>query len=72
MKRVKSRSSLLLLVIILFLAVTATFGISGQNGDNKITYLKGLSDIRWGIDIRGGVEATFTPETEEKSNGGTN
>lgn len=67
MKRVKKPVFFIVAAIILFLAVTATFGISGQNGDNKITYLKGLSDIRWGIDIRGGVEATFTPETEEKT-----
>ncbi|MFI3207410.1 MAG: protein translocase subunit SecF, partial [Clostridia bacterium] len=25
------------------------------------TIIKGVQDIRWGIDIRGGVEATFTP-----------
>ena len=32
------------------------------NGDNTITYIKGASDIRWGIDINGGVEATFSPD----------
>ena len=42
------------------------FGIYGQNGDNRITYVKGAGDIRWGIDIRGGVEATFKPETTEE------
>ena len=32
-----------------------------QNGDTKNTWIKGAGDIRWGIDIRGGVEATFSP-----------
>lgn len=67
MKRVKKPVFFIVAALILFLAITATFGISGQNGDNKITYLKGVSDIRWGIDIRGGVEATFTPATDEKA-----
>ena len=30
--------------------------------DKKITYIKGAEDIRWGIDIQGGVEAIFTPD----------
>ena len=47
--------------LILALAYTAFFGISYQYGDVKTTYVKGISDIRWGIDIQGGVEATFTP-----------
>ncbi len=37
------------------------FGIGNYFGDVKKVYIKGASDIRWGIDIQGGVEAIFTP-----------
>ena len=39
--------------------LTAIFGVSYQYGDTKNTYIKGASDIRFGIDIRGGVDVTF-------------
>ena len=45
------------LVLILALAYTAFFGV--QAGGRTI--LKGAGDIRFGIDIRGGVDATFVP-----------
>ncbi|MDO4458537.1 MAG: protein translocase subunit SecD [Clostridia bacterium] len=61
MKRVKKPVFFIVAVLILALTFTAIFGVYGQNGDNKTTYIKGASDIRWGIDIRGGVEATFSP-----------
>ena len=61
MKRVKKPVFFIVAVLILALTYTAIFGIYSQNGDNKTTYVKGASDIRWGIDIRGGVEATFSP-----------
>ena len=48
-------------LLILAFSFTAIFGISYYNGDNKNTVIKGVGDIRWGIDIRGGVEATFKP-----------
>ncbi|MBE6787062.1 MAG: protein translocase subunit SecD [Ruminococcaceae bacterium] len=49
-------------VLILALAFTAFFGISDYYGDTKKVYLKGASEIRWGIDIKGGVEAVFSPD----------
>lgn len=45
-------------VLILALAYSAFFGITNANGD---TIIKGAGDIRFGIDIRGGVDATFVP-----------
>ena len=42
-------------------AYTAFFGISSQYGDITHTYVKGAKDIRFGIDIRGGVDVTFMP-----------
>jgi len=67
MKRVAKPVFFIVALLILFLTYTATFGIKGQNGDNSTTYIKGVSDIRWGIDINGGVEATFSPETTTKA-----
>ena len=66
MRRVKKPVFFIVAAIILALAITATLGVKGQNGDNDVTYLKGVEDIRWGIDIQGGVEASFTPATEEE------
>ena len=61
MKRVKKPVFFIIAAIILVFTYTAVFGVYTQNGDTKNTWIKGVSDIRWGIDIRGGVEATFSP-----------
>ncbi len=51
--------------LILALAFTAFFGVYNYYGDTKEIYLKGAEDIRWGIDINGGVEAVFMPDTKD-------
>lgn len=61
MRRVKKPVFFIVLILIAALVYTSLFGVYGQNGDFKLTYIKGAGDIRWGIDIRGGVDATFTP-----------
>ncbi len=61
MKRVGKPVFFILSLLILLVSYIAFFGIYGLNGDIPITYIKGVKDIRWGIDIRGGVEATFSP-----------
>ena len=61
MKRVPKPVFFIVALLILAFAFTALFGIAYYNGDNKVTVLKGLGDIRWGIDISGGVNATFRP-----------
>lgn len=61
MKRVKKPVFFIIAILILALAYTSICGVYTQNGDTKNTWIKGVSDIRWGIDIRGGVEATFSP-----------
>ncbi len=48
--------------LIAALTYTAFFGIENYYGDTRKVYVKGASDIRWGIDIRGGVEAVFSPD----------
>ena len=61
MKKKKSWPFFVVAILILVAAYLTFFGISVTNGDLTTTYIKGASDIRWGIDIRGGVDATFTP-----------
>ncbi len=48
-------------LLILGFAYTAFFGVASQYGDTQKTYIKGAQDIRFGIDIRGGVDVTFMP-----------
>lgn len=61
MKRVRKPVFFIVTLLIVALVYTSLFGVYGQKGDFKETYIKGTGDIRWGIDIRGGVEATFSP-----------
>lgn len=65
MKRIGKPVFFIVFVIILALAYTSIFGIYGENGDFKVTHIKGINDIRWGIDINGGVEAVFAPDVED-------
>ncbi|MCD8025746.1 MAG: protein translocase subunit SecD [Clostridiales bacterium] len=64
MKRVPKPVFFIVALLILAFSFTAIFGVSYYTGDNKNTVLKGISDIRWGIDIKGGVEATFKPAND--------
>ncbi len=61
MKRIPKPVFFIVALLILTFTATSIFGVSYYVGDNKHTVIKGLSDVRWGIDIRGGVEATFKP-----------
>lgn len=61
MKRVAKPVFFIIAILILVLSYFATFGLHTQYGDIDTTVIKGINDIRWGIDIRGGVEATFKP-----------
>ena len=48
-------------ILIVLFSLTAIFGVSYTYGNTKNVYVKGASDIRFGIDIRGGVDVTFMP-----------
>lgn len=69
MKRV-GKVKFFIVIALLFLFTYATFfGFSVDNyyGDTNTFHfgIRGASDIRWGIDISGGVEAVFSPDIEE-------
>ena len=48
-------------ILIVLFSLTAILGVSYTYGDTKNVYVKGASGIRFGIDIRGGVDVTFMP-----------
>ncbi len=61
MKRIPRPVFFIVAILILLFSFTSLFGVSYYDGDNKKTVLYGINDIRWGTDIKGGVEATFQP-----------
>lgn len=61
MKRVGKPTFFILAALILVFSALNVTGIYTWNGDIKKTYIKSVEDIRWGIDIRGGVDVTFSP-----------
>ena len=64
MKSKTSHKSTFFVIFALILALTylAFFGVENYYGDIRNVYVKGAKDIRWGIDISGGVEAVFSPD----------
>lgn len=61
MKKNKTWPFFVMVALILIASYLVLFGLSSQNGDVTNVYVKGADSIRWGIDIRGGVDATFSP-----------
>lgn len=60
LKRVAKPVFFIVLAVILAFTGIVFFGVHTQYGDFTNTIIRGVSDIRWGIDIRGGVDVTFT------------
>lgn len=52
----------IVLILILAFAYLTYAGIHTYYGDIRKSYIKGVDEIRWGIDIQGGVNATFEPD----------
>ncbi len=65
MKRTPKAAFFIVAVLILTLCVTAIFGVYGQFGDRTDTVIRGIADIRWGVDIQGGVDVVFGPADED-------
>jgi len=61
MKRVGKPVFFAVFLLIALLTYLVFFGITTTFGDITKTVIKSTNDIRWGIDIRGGVDVTFTP-----------
>lgn len=63
-KRVGKPVFFVVAILIFVFAFAAFFGFDNYHGDIRKIYVKGAEDIRWGIDISGGVEAIFSPDKE--------
>ncbi len=63
MKKLKLRITkpvfFIILILIVAFTVTSTLGVSTRYGDTEKHIIWGIDDIRWGIDIRGGVNVSF-------------
>ena len=67
MKRTAKPTFFIVALLIFALAYTTFFGVYTTFGDRQDTVLRGVSDIRFGIDIRGGIDVTFGPVDESVS-----
>ena len=63
-KGAKKLTFFIVAILICVFAYTSFFGVDNYYGDKRTVYTKGVEDITWGIDIRGGVEAIFEPDLE--------
>ncbi len=61
MKRTPKSAFFIVAILIAVLCFTALFGVYTRYGDRIDTVIRGVDGIRWGIDIRGGVDVTFGP-----------
>lgn len=64
MKRIGKPMFFIAAIVILAFTVLSFTGISTTYGDKTTDFIKGANSIRWGIDIRGGVDVTFTPPAD--------
>lgn len=62
MRSTKKPVFFIVFAVILLLGFLTIFGIHYPYGDSETTIIKGIDEIRWGIDIQGGVNATFEPQ----------
>lgn len=65
MKQKQKPVFFIVLAAILLLTYIAFFGVYSYYGDTS-SGISGAGKIRWGIDIRGGVDATFQPDTTDE------
>lgn len=61
MRRIKKPAFFVIVALIAVFAVLTFCGVSTYYGDIETVHIKGTDDIRWGIDISGGVDVTFAP-----------
>ena len=64
MKRTPKPVFFIVAILILVLSYTAVFGVYTRYGDRTDTVIRSISEIRWGIDIQGGVDVTFGPKDD--------
>jgi protein-export membrane protein SecD len=60
LKNVKKPVFFIVVLFIFAMTYLTVFGVYTYYGDTETTWIRGVRDIRWGIDIRGGVDVIFT------------
>ena len=65
MKRTPKWAFFVVAVAILALCVTSILGVYTTYGDRQDTIIRGIKDIRWGIDIQGGVDVVYGPSDKD-------
>ena len=60
-KKTKKSTFFIVVAFIALFTVSAVIGLDYLFGDKRTTVIKGVDDIRLGIDIKGGVDVTFAP-----------
>ncbi len=61
MRHINKSAFFIVVALIAVFAVLTFSGVSTYYGDIETVHIKGADDIRWGIDISGGVDVTFSP-----------
>ncbi len=67
MKHAKKPIFFIVFALIIAFAASVVFGFSTQYGDIEKVRIKGVEDIRLGIDIQGGVDVTFVPAEDAEA-----
>ena len=67
MRKVKKPVFFIVVICIAAFAYLTFAGVHTYYGDIRTDYIKGVDTIRWGIDIQGGVNATFQPADSYKA-----
>ena len=62
-KRVTKPVLFIIIIVIAAITYLAAFGLHYNYGDTSTAIVKGASEMRFGIDIHGGVDVTFRPQT---------
>ena len=61
MKKVGKPVFFIIAALIVLMGYLTVYGVTTTYGDLTRTVIKSINDVRWGIDIRGGVDVTFSP-----------
>jgi SecD/SecF fusion protein len=65
-KRARKSTFVIVLIVTLLLAYIAVWGVNIPIGKSHFV-LKGASEMRFGIDIRGGIDAAFSPKDLDRA-----
>lgn len=68
MKRIGKPVFFIVALLIVALTYFSFAGVHTKYGDTEDVIIKGANDIRWGIDIKGGVDVTFKPAGDIDAN----